>query len=87
MKIAILLPYKENYTKDLSGAASIWVAAYKKLSKFKKKIYVFGNLNKSRLPSTKNFTNINIKTKLFSKTSEYINNFYNNIFNKKFNII
>ena len=37
MKIAILLPYKENYTKNLSGAASIWVGAYKKLSKLKKK--------------------------------------------------
>ena len=87
MRIAILLPYKENYTKDLAGAASIWVKSYKKLSKFKKKIYVFGNLNKSRLPLTKNFINIDIKTKLFSKTREYVNNFYNYIFNKKFNII
>ena len=40
MRIAILLPYKENYTKDLAGAASIWVEAYKKLSKFKKLIFI-----------------------------------------------
>ena len=35
-KIAILLPYKENYNIDKAGAASIWVKDYLKLSKLKK---------------------------------------------------
>ena len=35
-KIAILLPYKENYNIDKAGAASIWVRDYLRLSKLKK---------------------------------------------------
>ena len=34
-EIAILLPYKEQYTKDEAGAASIWVKDYINKSKFK----------------------------------------------------
>ena len=32
-KIAILLPYKEIYSENLAGAASIWVKDYIKYSK------------------------------------------------------
>ena len=34
-KIAILLPYKENYTEKCAGAASIWTKDYLGLSKLR----------------------------------------------------
>ena len=33
MKIAILLPFKDTYTKDKAGSASIWVKDFIKKSK------------------------------------------------------
>ena len=41
MKIAILLPFKDTYTKDKAGSASIWVKDFVKKSKFRM------NLNES----------------------------------------
>ena len=38
MKICILLPYKENFTKNEAGAVSIFVNDINKHSKFKKNI-------------------------------------------------
>ena len=46
-KIAILLPYKEQFTKEKSSAASIWVNDYLKVSKLVKVTTVFGNLDKN----------------------------------------
>ena len=45
MKIAVLLPYKENYSKNDTGAVSIFVNGINKLSKFKNNItiYMFDN--------------------------------------------
>ncbi len=40
MKIAILLPYKEDYTSKYAGAVSIHVSNLYKYSKYKK-IYLF----------------------------------------------
>ena len=40
MNIAILLPYKENFSKNYAGAVSIFVNDTNKLSKFKKSIKV-----------------------------------------------
>ena len=74
--IAILLPYKEIYNKDHSGAASIWVKDYLSLSRLNKETEVYGSLDKSLKPLTKNFTNININKTIFSKTQKYINFFY-----------
>ena len=42
MKIAILLPFKDTYTKNKAGSASIWVKDFIKNSKFKKNITVYG---------------------------------------------
>ena len=42
--IAILLPYKEKYTVNKAGAASIWVSDYLKKSALRDKTMVFGNL-------------------------------------------
>ena len=42
MEIAILLPYKENFSKEYAGAVSIFVNDTNKLSKYKNKIKVYG---------------------------------------------
>ena len=42
MNIAVLLPYKENYSRKLAGAVSIFVNDTNKYSKYKKKINVYG---------------------------------------------
>ena len=51
MKIAILLPYKENFSPEYPGAVSLFVYETSKISKFKKNIIVFGNTNfKKKFP-------------------------------------
>ena len=86
-KIAIILPYKEIYSDDQAGAASIWLKDYNKFSGLTKNTLIYGNLEKNFKPITKNFKNIKIKTKNFSKTKEYINFFYNEYLKRKFEII
>ena len=60
LKIATILPYKENYTIDKASAASLWVAEFFKNSKFNKDNYVYGNTN-SKKYLTKNYININLR--------------------------
>ena len=62
IKIATILPYKENYTFSKAQAAAIWVADFFKYSKFKKKNYIFGNTNKNDY-LTNNYINIPISKK------------------------
>ena len=38
LKIATILPYKENYSFEKASAASLWVSEFYKNSRFKKKI-------------------------------------------------
>ncbi len=86
MNISILLPYKENYSKNYAGAVSIFVNDTNKLSKHKKNIQVYG-FTKEETKLT-NYKNINIKKKLFSSTSsQYINNFLKTINKKKIDIL
>ena len=76
-KIFILLPHKDQFLKNNSGSASIWVKDFFKLSKFKKKIEVYG--------STKNLKDVSIKkiynnipivgAKYQSKTQIYLKKF------------
>ena len=61
-KIAILLPYKERYTVNEAAAASIWVKDYLKNSKLANQTLVFGNIEKSDVPITNNFVNLNNDT-------------------------
>ena len=49
MKIAILLPYKEDYTPKYSGAVSIHVSNLIKYSKYKNTTTVFGNTLKKNI--------------------------------------
>ena len=86
MKIAVLLPYKENYSKKSAGAVSIFVNDTNNLSKFKKDISVFGfTEDKSNF---NNYKNIILKKKLFQSTStQYLKNFIKLIENKTIDIL
>ncbi len=89
MKIASILPYKENYTKKGAGAVALWISEFMRDSVYKKKTFVFGNTkNKNFL--TKNYINININTinsRLNSTTKEYSNEIIKKIENISFDII
>ena len=74
IKIATILPYKENYTKNQASAASLWVSEFFKESKFKKNNDIFGS-TKDKDYLTSNYKNIELNTinsKLKSSTKEYI---------------
>ena len=43
-KIAIILPYKENYNKKIAGAVSLWVKDYLAYSNTSNFSVVFGNI-------------------------------------------
>ena len=66
-EIAILLPYKENFTENNAGAASIWVKDYLNKSKLKEKTIVYGNLEKNKRPLLKNFKNLTLNDSFIKK--------------------
>ena len=70
--IAIILPYKEIFSHDYAGAASIWVKDYNALSKLSSKTIIYGNIDNKLKPISKNFKNISLKKNFFSKNKEYI---------------
>ena len=87
MKIAVLLPFKDTYTKDKAGSASIWVKDFVKKSKYKNNISVYGhikNLNRDILINKKNYININYNFDYFigSKNKKYVQVF-NKLIEKK----
>jgi glycosyltransferase involved in cell wall biosynthesis len=87
MKISILLPYKENFSKDYAGAVSIFINGVNKYSKFQNDTKVYGNTNYSNLLS-KNYVNLPFKKKLFQSSSKtYVNNFLKIEKKRKSNII
>ena len=43
IKIATVLPYKENYTYTKASAASLWVSEFYKNSKFNKDNHIYGH--------------------------------------------
>ena len=89
MKIATILPYKENYTVSKAQAAAIWVSDFFKYSKYKNQTFIYGNTS-SKDYLTKNYINIkinNLKTKFTSNTKEYCNNFIKKTRNKDYDII
>ena len=74
LKIATILPYKENYSDRKAGAVSLWVNDFLKFSKYKNNNVVYGNTNHKPYLS-ENYININIKTlnsKFYSSTNEYL---------------
>ena len=89
IKIATILPYKENYTYSNAQAAAIWVGDYYRCSIFKKTNFVYGNTKKKDF-LTKNYLNIeinNLKSKFSSSTIEYCKNFIKKVGNKNYDII
>ncbi len=75
MKIAILLPYKENFSPEYPGAVSLFVNETSKISRYKKNIIVFGNTNYKKKFKLK-YININLlKNPLISQTKEYVRKF------------
>ena len=89
LKIATILPYKENYTVDKASAASLWVSEYFKNSKFNENNFIYGH-TKSKKYLTKNYKNINLKnlkSKLKSTTNEYASRLIKELNSKDFDII
>ena len=89
IKIATILPYKENYTFSKAQAAAIWVCDFFKYSDFKNTNFIFGN-TKNTDYLTKNYINIkinNLKSKFSSSTNEYCKNFIEKTKDSNFDII
>ncbi len=68
MKIATLLPYKEDYSPSYAGAVSIHVANLFNHSKYKKDITIWGN-TKNRKYLSKNYKNISINKRFLSSNN------------------
>ena len=86
IKIATILPYKENYSVDKASAASLWFQTL--LNQNLKKNTIYGN-TKSRKFLTKNYQNIylkNLNSKLKSSTNEYCSKLQTRLF-KNFDLV
>ena len=87
LKISILLPFKENFSPSYAGAVSLFVNDTIKISKYKKKTYIFGNT------SFKNTFNLNYKNILSntnilqSQNRQYVNEFIKIEKKRKSNLI
>jgi len=89
MKIASILPYKENYTEKGAGAVALWISEFMRDSIYKKNTFVFGNTSNKKF-LTKNYINININTinsRLSSTTKEYSKKIIKRIEDMNFDII
>ncbi len=89
IKIATILPYKENYTFAKASAASLWVSEFYKNSKFKKFNHIYGH-TKYKDYLTKNYININlenIRSKFKSATKEYSNKLFKKFKKENYDLI
>jgi glycosyltransferase involved in cell wall biosynthesis len=89
LKIATVLPYKENYSFEKASAASLWVAEFFKNSKFRTNNFIYG-YTKSKNYLTRNYINIDLKSinsKLRSSTAEYTQRLIKELNSKNFDII
>ena len=89
LRIATILPYKENYSLEKASAASLWVAEFYKSSKFRYDNIIYG-FTESKNYLTKNYNNILLKTinsKFKSSTNEYCQKLINEINSKNFDIV
>ena len=89
MKIASILPYKENYTEKGAGAVALWISDFNKDSIFNKSTFIIGSTNNKKFLS-KNYININVKnisSKLSSTTKNYSNKIIERIESLNFDII
>ena len=88
LKIATVLPYKENYTFSKAQAAAIWVCDFFKFSKNKNENFIYGNTD-TKDYLTKNYVNVPLrnKSKFKSTTIEYCDNFISLIKDKDYDIV
>ena len=89
LRIATILPYKENYSYEKASAASLWVAEFFKKSKHRDTNIIYG-YTQSKNFLTKNYVNIDLKSinsKFISSTNEYSYKLINEINNNNFDII
>ncbi len=89
LKIATILPYKENYSKRKAAAASLWVCDFFKHSSLKKNNFIYGSTDAKDYLS-KNYINIKIKnlgSKLASTTNQYCKELIKKIEGKNFDIV
>ena len=52
MKIASIIPYKENYTQKGAGAVALWISEFMRDSIYKKNTFVIGNTVNKRFLTT-----------------------------------
>ena len=75
MNISILLPYKENYSKQMAGAVSLFVKDTSIISSFKNTIKIFGSTDSKKFLS-QNYINLQPKKNfLKSANKEYVKSF------------
>ena len=89
LKIATILPYKENYSLEKASAASLWVAEFYKNSKFRNNNIIFGS-TKSKNFLTENYFNIKLnstRSRFKSTTTEYSQKLIKQINDKNYDII
>ena len=84
-KIFILLPHKDQFVKNYSGSASIWVKDFYKKSIYKKNIVVFGSTkNLKDIIYKEIYVNLDIPiVKFKSRTKIYLKKFSNYISENK----
>ncbi|WP_440938087.1 glycosyltransferase [Candidatus Pelagibacter sp.] len=87
MNIAVLLPFKENFSKHNAGAVSLFVNDINKYSKFKKSITVFGS-TQSKEYLSKNYINLLVNDSIFkSSNNSYVKCFLEKANLKKIDIL
>ena len=89
MKIATILPYKENYSIDGAGAVALWVNEFLRDSINKNSTYIFGSTSNQNFLS-KNYININLdkyNSRFSSTTKKYSQEILKKVQNHSFDII
>ena len=89
LKIATILPYKEDYSFIKASAVSLWVAEFFKNSKFNNNNIIFGS-TKTKDFLTKNYVNIkleSLESRIISTTNEYTKKLVKEFKNKNYDLI
>tara|TARA_B100000315_G_scaffold148446_1_gene137310 strand:+ start:319 stop:2454 length:2136 start_codon:yes stop_codon:yes gene_type:complete len=88
-KIAVLLPFKDHFTRSNAGSASIWIKDFNKRSIYKNDIKIYGNTdNLKDVIDKKNYTNINFNSYPFQgKNISYVDKFIKLIKKDNFSLI
>ena len=88
-KIAILLPFKDHFTKSQAGSASIWVKDFNKYSSYYDQITILGNTPfVNELIDKKKYRNLSLKSTTFSsKNILYVREFIKINLLQKFDLV